>query len=107
MSALADKLPSKLSQAAASMPNQFGDKEAKRKIAIINSMTAKERHRPDVIDGSRKRRIARGSGVQVQDVNRLLKEFQQMQKVMKQFSKGGLKGLMRQFGGRMPPGFGR
>ena len=107
LGALMDKLPSKLAGAAAGMPGQFGDKEARRKIAIINSMTAKERRKPDLIDGSRKRRIAGGAGVQVQDVNRLLKEFLQMQKVMKQFSKGGMKGLMRQLGGRLPPGLGR
>ncbi len=105
--ALMDKLPSRMQNAAAGAPNPFGDKEARRKIAIINSMTRKERSRPDVIDSSRKRRIAAGSGVQVQDVNRLLKEFQQMQKVMKQFSKGGMKGLLRSLGGRLPPGLGR
>jgi signal recognition particle subunit SRP54 len=68
-------------------------------------MTVAERRKPELIDGSRKRRIANGSGVQVQDVNRLMKQFLQMQKVMKQFSKGGIKGLMRTLGGRMPPGF--
>ncbi len=107
LSALMDKLPTKLASAAQGMPTQFGDREAKRKIAMINSMTPKERRKPDLIDGSRKRRIAVGSGVQVQDVNRLLKEFLQMQKVMKQFSKGGMKGLLRQLGGRLPPGLGR
>ena len=107
LGALVDKLPAKFADAAAKMPNQFGDKDTRRKIAIINSMTPRERRKPDVIDGSRKRRIAGGSGVQVQDVNRLLKEFQQMQKAMKMFSKGGMKGLMRQLGGRLPPGIGR
>ena len=58
---------------------------------------------PNLIDGSRKRRIASGSGVQVQDVNRLLKQFLQMQKTMKRFSKGGLQKLLRGMGGRMPP----
>lgn len=105
--ALMDKLPTRLQSAAAGMPNPFGDREAVRKIAIINSMTGKERARPDLIDSSRKRRIAAGSGVQVQDVNRLLKEFQQMQKVMKQFSKGGIKGMLRRLGGRLPPGLGQ
>lgn len=105
--ALMDKLPTRLQSAAAGMPNPFGDREAVRKIAIINSMTGKERARPDLIDSSRKRRIAAGSGVQVQDVNRLLKEFQQMQKVMKQFSKGGMKGMLRRLGGRLPPGLGQ
>jgi signal recognition particle subunit SRP54 len=95
-----------LSQAAAQSQGQFGGREVKRQIALINSMTAVERRRPEVIDGSRKRRIANGSGLQVQDVNRLLKQFLQMQKVMKQFSKGGVRGLMRSLGGRFPGGFG-
>jgi signal recognition particle subunit SRP54 len=104
--ALMDKLPGKLTQAANQASSQFDQKQVRRQIAIINSMTPRERRKPDVIDGSRKRRIANGSGTQVQDVNRLLKQFLQMQKVMKQFSKGGIRGLMRSMGGRMPPGFG-
>jgi signal recognition particle subunit SRP54 len=108
VSALLDKLPSELSRGATpGAAQQLGGREAKRKIAIINSMTPKERRRPELIDGSRKRRIAGGAGVQVQEVNRLLKEFLQMQKVMKQFSKGGVRGLMRQLGGRLPPGLRR
>ncbi len=103
--ALMDKLPGKISQAAAKAPGQFEAKHVKRQIAMINSMTPKERRKPDLIDGSRKRRIANGAGVQVQDVNRLLKQFLQMQQVMKQFSKGGVRGLMRSLGGRLPPGF--
>jgi signal recognition particle subunit SRP54 len=59
-----------------------------------------------LIDGSRKRRIAAGAGVQVQDVNRLLKQFTQMQKMMKKLGKGGLGKMMRSMQGRMPPGFG-
>ena len=104
--ALMDKLPGRMSQAAAQAGNQFDQRQVKRQIAMIDSMTRKERRRPDVIDGSRKRRIANGAGVQVQDLNRLLKQFLQMQKVMKQFSKGGVRGLMRSLGGRLPPGFG-
>jgi len=104
--ALMDKLPGKISQAAAKAPGQFEARQVKRQIAMINSMTPTERRRPELIDGSRKRRIANGAGVQVQDVNRLLKQFLQMQKVMKQFSKGGVRGLMRSLGGRLPPGFG-
>lgn len=72
--------------------------------AIINSMTMQERQRPDIIKGSRKRRIAAGSGTEVQDVNRMLKQFTQMQKMMKQFKKGGMAKLMRGMKGRMPPG---
>ena len=73
--------------------------------AIINSMTPKERQFPDLIKGSRKKRIAAGSGTQVQDVNQLLKQFMQMQKMMKQMSgKGGLMKMMRSMGGKLPPG---
>ncbi len=86
------------------------DGELVRLEAIINSMTPKERRFPGVIKGSRKRRIAAGSGTQVQDVNRLLKQFTQMQKMMKRVrKKGGMAKLMRGmgggFGGGMPPGF--
>ncbi|MBS0395453.1 MAG: signal recognition particle protein, partial [Proteobacteria bacterium] len=105
ISALVDKLPGRLGQAAAQAPGAFDARQVRRQIAMIDSMTPAERRRPDLIDGSRKRRIANGSGVQVQDVNRLLKQFLQMQKAMKQFAKGGVRGLMRSLGGRMPPGF--
>ena len=74
--------------------------------AIINSMTPAERARPDIIKGSRKRRIATGSGTQIQDVNRLLKQFTQMQKMMKKMSGGGMKKMMRQMKGMTPPGGG-
>lgn len=73
--------------------------------AIINSMTPKERRRPDIINGSRKRRIAMGSGTDIQAINRLLKQFTQMQKMMKKMSKhGGLLKMMRGFQGKLPPG---
>ena len=101
LSGLMDKLPG-MGQVPDEVKNQVNDKDLKRQVAIINSMTMKERRKPDTINGSRKRRIAAGSGTQVQDVNRLLKQFMQMQKMMKQLKKGGLKKLMRQFGGRMP-----
>jgi signal recognition particle subunit SRP54 len=68
-------------------------------MAIIDSMTPRERRVPGVIDGSRRRRIARGAGVQVQDVNRLLKQFLEMQKMMKQLKGGGLRRLMGAFRG--------
>jgi signal recognition particle subunit SRP54 len=80
------------------------EREIKRQIAIICSMTAGERRYPKVIDGSRRRRIASGSGTQVADVNRLLKSFMQMQKMMKGIGKGGLGRMMRAMGGRLPPG---
>jgi signal recognition particle subunit SRP54 len=102
LGALVDKLPAELSGAAA-RAGGMDEGQVRRQIAMINSMTPRERRRPNVIDGSRKRRIAAGSGVQVQDVNRLLKQFLQMQKTMKRFSKGGLQKLLRGMGGRMPP----
>jgi signal recognition particle subunit SRP54 len=105
IASLMDKLPAQLaSQAGAA--GGFDEKQLKRQIAMIDSMTPRERRRPELIDGSRKRRIAAGSGSQVQDLNRLLKQFLQMQKVMKSFGKGGLKGLMRGLGGKLPGGFG-
>jgi signal recognition particle subunit SRP54 len=100
--ALMDKLPAQLTkQAQASQPNE---KEVARQLAIIRSMTPRERRFPKIIDASRKRRIAAGSGVQVADINRLLKSFLQMQKMMKSFGKGGLMRLMRGMGGRGLPG---
>ncbi|MBI4300012.1 MAG: hypothetical protein HY677_02670, partial [Chloroflexi bacterium] len=70
------------------------EKALKKTEAIIYSMTALERHSPNVIDSSRRRRIARGSGTTVQDVNQLLNQFRQMQKMMKQLARGGMRGLM-------------
>jgi signal recognition particle subunit SRP54 len=106
LGSLVDKLPAQLS-AAAARAGDLDERQLRRQIAIINSMTPRERRRPNLIDGSRKRRIAGGAGVQVQDVNRLLKQFLQMQKTMKRFSKGGLQKLLRGMGGRMPPFPGR
>jgi len=77
----------------------------RRQIAIINSMTPRERRQPAVIDGSRRRRIAKGSGVQVQDVNRLLKQFMDMQRMMKSMKGGKLRRMLGAFKGGMPPGF--
>lgn len=76
-----------------------------RMEAIINSMTMKERAKPEIIKGSRKRRIAAGCGMQVQDVNRLLKQFDDMQRMMKKMKKGGMAKMMRSMKGMMPPGF--
>jgi signal recognition particle subunit SRP54 len=84
---------------------QINDKEMQRLEAIINSMTPYERRFPAVIKGSRKRRIANGSGTQIQDVNRLLKQFTQMQKMVKQISKkGGLENIMRGMKAKLPRG---
>ncbi|WP_127476248.1 signal recognition particle protein [Sulfurivermis fontis] len=103
VASLLDKLPG-MGQVPAAVKNQVNDKEFKRLEAIINSMTPQERRHPDLIKGSRKRRIADGSGTQVQDVNRLLKQFAQMQKMMKKMSGGGMAKMMRALKGRMPPG---
>jgi signal recognition particle subunit SRP54 len=105
VSALLDKLPTAATQKA--MPAAQGDREIRRQIAIINSMTLKERHTPAIIDGSRRRRIAAGAGVQVQDVNRLLKQFMEMQRMMKSMKGGKLRRMLGAFKGGMPPGFPR
>jgi len=102
-SALLDKLPGagKIPEQA---KNQFNDRDLRRQIAIINSMTAKERHKPALLNGSRRRRIATGSGTQVQEVNRLLKQFTQLEKVMKKMRGGGMAKMLRGMKGRLPPG---
>ncbi|MEW8289360.1 MAG: signal recognition particle protein [Candidatus Thiodiazotropha endolucinida] len=103
MSGLLDKLPG-MGEIPDHVKNQVNDKEVGRLIAIINSMTPHERAFPAVIKGSRKRRIAAGSGTQVQDVNKLLKQFMQMQKMMKKMKGGGMKKMMRGMAGRFPGG---
>lgn len=103
IASLLDKMPG-LGAATAAIKDQAADKEVKRLIAIINSMTPQERQFPDVIKGSRKRRIAAGSGTQIQDVNRLLKQFDQAQKMMKKMKGGGLMKMMRGLQGKLPPG---
>ena len=104
VASLMDKLPQAAMKGGAVAPDQ-GDKDVRRQIAIINSMTKKERRNPALLDGSRRRRIATGAGVQVQDVNRLMKQFMEMQKMMKSFSGGKLKRMMQAFKGGVPPGF--
>ncbi len=103
MAGLMDKLPG-MNEIPDHVKNQVNDKEMVKLVAIINSMTAKEREFPAVIKGSRKRRIAAGSGTQIQDVNRLLKQFTQMQKMMKKMKGGGMAKMMRGLKGRMPGG---
>jgi len=101
-----DKMPG-MGNVSAAAKEQVNDKEMGKLEAIINSMTKKERSRPDIIKGSRKKRIASGSGTQIQDVNRLLKQFAQMQKMMKKMNaKGGMAKMMRAMGGKMPMGGG-
>lgn len=102
LSSLMDKLPGVGAVPQAVKEKMMGDKSLTRFEAIINSMTPKERHFPDLINGSRKRRIAQGSGTSIQDINQLLKQFTQMQKMFKKMSKGGLSKMMRQFGGKLP-----
>jgi signal recognition particle subunit SRP54 len=103
---LLDKMPG-MGNIPAAAKQQVNDKELAKLEAIINSMTKKERQKPEIIKGSRKKRIAAGSGTQIQDVNRLLKQFSQMQKMMKKMgSKGGMAKLMRGLGGKFPMGGG-
>ncbi len=104
ISSMLEKMPG-MANIPAAAKNQVNDKELGKLEAIINSMTAKERRKPDIIKGSRKKRIAAGSGTQIQDVNRLLKQFTQMQKMMKKMSKGGMAKMMRGMGigGKFPP----
>lgn len=100
ISGMMSKLPG-MSQMPQAM-DQLNDKTTAKTIAIINSMTQKERRIPKIIIGSRKKRIALGSGTQIQDVNRLLKQYEQMQKMMKKISKpGAMKQMMRGMGGML------
>ncbi len=101
MGALMDKMPSQLAGMADQVNPDDADKSVKRIEGIINSMTPLERRKPELIKASRKKRIAKGSGVQVQEVNRLLKQFGETQKMMKMFSKGGMAKMMRNMGGMM------
>jgi signal recognition particle subunit SRP54 len=107
MSALMDKLPAQFQANAQAAAGAVSPQNLKRQMGSIDSMTPKERRRPDIIDNSRKRRIAAGAGVPLPEVNRLLKQFDHMQKTMKKMIKGGmLKNMMRGMAGRLPPGFG-
>ncbi len=104
LAALADKLPARALPPGALA--QVDGKQIRRQIGIIDSMTPLERRRPALIAASRKRRIAAGAGVPVQEVNRLLKQFLQMERVMKKMKGGGLQKLLRGLGGRLPGGLG-
>ncbi|MDB5862252.1 MAG: signal recognition particle protein [Betaproteobacteria bacterium] len=101
LSALMDKLPGNLAQMAQGAP-QVDDNSVRRIEGIINSMTRKERAKPELIKASRKRRIATGAGVSVQEVNRLLSQFEQTQKMMKMVAKGGMQKMMRSMKGMFP-----
>ena len=99
ISGMMSKLPG-MGQLPQQAMSQINDKSIAQTVAIINSMTPKERRIPKLIVGSRKKRIAMGSGTQIQDVNRLLKQFTQMEKMMKKFTKpGGMQKMMRGIGG--------
>jgi signal recognition particle subunit SRP54 len=101
IASVADKLPAQLTQMAQSSP-ELQEKALKRTEAIINSMTPLERRKPELLKASRKRRIASGAGVQVQEVNRLLTQFEQMQKMMKMMRGGNLQKMLRNMKGMMP-----
>jgi signal recognition particle subunit SRP54 len=98
LSSMLDKLPAQLAEAAGQVNADVQEKQIRRTEGIINSMTAAERAKPELIKASRKRRIAAGAGVPVQEVNRMLKQFDQMQLMMKQMKKGGLAKMMRGLG---------
>ncbi len=97
---LMDKLPG-MGQVPDELKNRITGKEIPRQIAIINSMTKKERRHPDILNGSRRARIAKGAGLTPADVNKLIKQYQQMEKMMSKLSSGGMKGLMRGMQGMM------
>jgi signal recognition particle subunit SRP54 len=99
LSSLMDKLPSQLSAKAADMDLNRVEKDIARKQGIIHSMTPAERSKPELIKATRKKRIAAGAGVQVQDVNRLLNEFEQMQGMMKKMQGGGMMKMLKRMGG--------
>jgi signal recognition particle subunit SRP54 len=101
IASMIDKLPAQFGAMAQQAGGAIEDKSIRRIEGIINSMTPLERIKPEIIKASRKRRIANGAGVQVQEVNRLLTQFEQMQKMMKTFAKGGMAKMMRGMKGMM------
>jgi signal recognition particle subunit SRP54 len=107
LSSLMDKMPSQLASKAKDVDLNRAEKDRMKKQGIIHSMTPLERAKPDLIKATRKRRIAAGAGVQVQEVNRMLKEFEQMQDMMKKMRGGGLMKMMKKLGGmKGMPGMG-
>ena len=107
LASMLEKLPLPGNVNAAALKDAGNEMKIRRQIGIIDSMTPAERRFPKTINGSRKKRIAKGAGQQIQDVNRLLKQHLQMEKMMKKMSKGGMKKMLRGMpGGGMPPGFG-
>ena len=107
LSSLMEKLPSQMTDKAKGMDLSKVERDMAKKQGIIHSMTPKERAKPDLIKATRKKRIAMGAGVQVQEVNRLLNEFTQMQEMMKKMRGGGLMKMMKKLGGmKGMPGMG-
>ena len=104
LSSLIDKLPAQLANAAQGADMNRAERDVGRMEGIINSMTREERAKPELIKAKRKQRIAKGAGVQVQEVNRMLKQFEQMQGMMKQIKKGGMQKMMRGMGRLMGGG---
>jgi signal recognition particle subunit SRP54 len=98
LSQILEMLPGQLGQAAKSIDPRDMDRNFKQVEAIINSMTIKERRNPDILNASRRRRIAAGSGMEVQEVNKLIKQYREAQRLMKTLQKTGMKGLPRLFG---------
>ena len=99
---MVDKLPAHLRMAAQGTNFEKANQGVARMTGIINSMTPQERAKPEIIKASRKRRIAAGAGVQVQEVNRLLKQFEQVQGMMKKMKSGGMMKMLRGLKGMMP-----
>src|SRR6478736_5375891 len=99
LSSLMDKLPAQMQAKAGAVDMNKAERDIRRKEGIINSMTPLERRKPELLKATRKRRIAAGAGVQVQEVNRLLNEFEQMQTMMKKMKGGGLMKMMKKMGG--------
>jgi signal recognition particle subunit SRP54 len=98
MSSMLEKLPAQFQQAAGQLQGGQAEKQMRRTEGILNSMTPGERAKPELIKASRKRRIAAGAGVPVQEVNKLLNQFEQMQGMMKMMKKGGMGKMMRAMG---------
>jgi signal recognition particle subunit SRP54 len=103
IASMLEKLPG-AAQLQDKLRNANPEKDVKRSIAIISSMTRKERRFPDHLKASHRRRIAAGSGTQVQDVNKLMRQFEQARDMMKKMAGGGMAKLMRGLGGKLPPG---
>ena len=103
LTSMLDKLPGMGNMAQMAQQSNMG-KQFKVMEAIINSMTPEERRNPEDLNGSRKRRITQGSGTQIQDLNRLLKQYKQMAKMMQKMKGGGMSKMMRGLGGMMPGG---